>query len=314
MRKHTSLHAALLFIALLFSGSAMGNQSQNDPKAPESAQQPLQLSTELVSLDVAVFDGLGRGVLGLTRDDFEVYEDNVKQEITMFSAGDSPLVVGILLDTSGSMGRDEKLNRARAAALHFVQASLPDDEFFIVNFSSTAEVALEFSSDQAAAEAALSGAKAHGRTSLNDAVYLALQKFRDYKTARRKVILLISDGEDTSSRHSVREITKLAKESEVQVYGVGICGMDLTLSAQNTIRTLADITGGSSFLTMDTSRLVGICNWIAADLHRHYHLGYESTNRARDGKWRKIKVKLTTRDTRSSAVVRTRQGYYAPRD
>jgi Ca-activated chloride channel family protein len=249
--------------------------------------------------------------MGLTRDDFEVSENKVKQEIAFFSLDDSPLAVGLVLDSSGSMGRDYKMERARAAALHFVRTSHPDDEVFLIDFDSEAKVTLDFTSGLDAVAAALSAAQAGGRTALYDAVYLALEKLNGYRTQRRKVILLITDGADTASRRSSKDIAKLARESDVQIYAVGICGSDLTPSDLSTITNFAEVTGGRAFFTMDSRQIVGICNVIAVDLHQHYSLGYRPTNEVRDGKWRKVEVKIKPRKGQPHLVVRTRRGYYA---
>jgi Ca-activated chloride channel family protein len=289
----------------------VGQAVQIRSQQPDAEPAPVKLTTDLVSLSVSVLDDLGRPVMGLTRDDFEVSENKVKQEIAFFSLDDSPLAIGLVLDSSGSMGRDYKMERARAAALHFVRTSHPDDEVFLIDFDSEAKVTLDFTSGLDAVAAALSAAQAGGRTALYDAVYLALEKLNGYRTQRRKVILLITDGADTASRRSSKDIAKLARESDVQIYAVGICGSDLTPSDLSTITNFAEVTGGRAFFTMDSRQIVGICNVIAVDLHQHYSLGYRPTNEVRDGKWRKVEVKIKPRKGQPHLVVRTRRGYYA---
>lgn len=297
---------------LLISGFLPTGQAQNEPSRPDAEPAPIKLTTDLVSLSVSVTDGFGRPATGLTRDDFQVFENNVEQEIAFFAPDDSPLAVGLVLDSSGSMGRDDKMERARAAALHFVKTSHPDDEVFLIDFDSEAKVTLDFTLDLDAVAAALEAAEAGGRTALYDAVSLALEKLNGYRTQRRRVILLITDGMDTASRHhSSKDVRELVRESDVQIYAIGILGSDMTISSVNVIEDYAEVTGGRAFFPSDPRQMVQICYGVAVELHQQYSLGYRPTNDARDGQWRKVKVKIRPRKGQPHLVVRTRRGYYA---
>ncbi len=296
---------------LLIQGFLPGGEAQIQPQQSGTVTPQFRVNANLVSLHVSVTDNLYRPVAGLTRDDFEVFEDKVAQAISFFSLEDSPLAVGLVLDSSGSMERDIKMERARAAALHFVRTSHPDDQVFLVDFDSRAIVTLDFSSNLDALAAALAQSKAGGRTALYDAVYLALEKLNSLRTERRRVILLITDGEDTASRHSLKEVDQLAREADVQLYAVGICGMDVTPTARGAITRLAEMTGGRAFFTFDTREMVPICHGIAIELHRQYSLGYQPTNLVADGKWRRLDVKVKRREGLPRLVVRSRRGYYA---
>lgn len=297
---------------LLLTGLLLGGgQTRTFSQQPDQDSAPLRLSADLVSITVAVLDTGGRPVFGLDRDDFEIFEDKVKQDIAFFSVDSSPLAIGLVLDSSGSMAFDYKMERARASALHFVKTSHPDDDVFLVDFDSHAAVTLDFTRDWKALDAALQRVKAGGSTALYDAVYLALEKLRAYQTQRRKVILLITDGADNGSRHTAKDVERLARESGVQIYSVGICEMDPARASLDSIRNFADVTSGLSFFTMDTRQLVGICNLISANLHQQYSIGYRPANEMRDGKWRSVKVKVKKRKGLPPVVVRAKEGYYA---
>lgn len=312
MAERSRKKLVLIVFSVLLTGMLLsGGRARALPQQADRDSAPLRLSADLVSITVAVLDTFGRPVLGLDRDDFEIFEDKVKQDIAFFSVDSSPLAIGLVLDSSGSMGRDYKIERARASALHFVKTSHPDDDVFLVDFNSHAAVTLDFTRDWKALEAALEQAKAGGRTALYDAVYLALEKLRAYHTQRRKVILLITDGADNASRHTAKDVERLARESGVQIYAVGICEMDPGRESLDSIRNFADVTSGLAFFTFDTRQLVGICNLIAADLHQQYSIGYRPENEARDGKWRSVKVKVKSRKGLPRVIVRAKEGYYA---
>lgn len=286
---------------------------------PGSPQQPVAdvdtpsftVDTDLVLLNVSVTDNKGRSVAGLTADDVEVFEDKVQQEVAFFARDEKPLAQGIVLDTSGSMSMDFKIDRAQAASLHFVQTSVPEDETFLMTFSSAPELAMDFTSDLGDVADAINQSRAGGKTALYDAVYRAVEKLSNYSTSRRKVILLISDGADTTSQHSLRDVRDLVSESDVQIFSVGIMGRDLTPQAMSAIEDFAEITGGLSFFPRDPRQMVNICLGIAADLRQEYVLGYKPTNPAKDGSWREVQLKINSQPGWPKLTARTRTGYYA---
>lgn len=289
----------------------LGRAQSRAPAETDSAPQ-FQVATDVVRLAVSVTDHEGRPFTGLARNDIEVYEDKIGQEIAYFIPDRSPIAEALVLDSSGSMRQDSKMERARAAALHFVQTGHADDDVLLVDFGSEVTFKVDFTADEKSLAAALATGKPEGTTALYDAVYLALDKLNRYQTDRRKVILLISDGADTGSLYTLDDVRELARESEVQIYAVGILGQDMSPSAVSAIRELAEITGGAAFFPMSPSQMVNICHGIAVELHEQYLLAYRPTNPSRDGQWRTIQVKIKEREGRPDLVARTRKGYLAP--
>lgn len=288
------------------------NPAEKKPDESGNQSPQFRVSTDLVRLSVSVTDRSGRPFTGLTKNDIRIYEDKVEQDIQYFIPDTSPLAQGLVLDSSGSMRSDFKMDRARAAALHFVETGHPEDEVFLVTFDSRVSLRTDFTTlDRDALAVALATIEAEGRTTLYDAVYMALDKLERYPKERRKVILLITDGADTGSLYSLGDVRELARESDVQIYAVGILGRDLTPYAISAVRELAEITGGLSFFPQSPQQMVNICHGIAVEIHQQYLLAYRSTNRARDGKWRKIEVKVDKREGWPDLVTRTRKGYYA---
>lgn len=302
--------ALLVIVYLLIPGFFPEGQAQNESRqVGETAR--FRTSTDLVRLSVSVTDNRGRGVTGLTRDDIEVFEDKVEQKIDYFIPDPAPLALGLVLDSSGSMKFAFKMERARAATLHFVLTSHPDDEVFLVDFDSRASLPLDFTFDREALAGALKSVETGGKTALYDAVYLALEKLNRHRTEQRKVILLITDGADTNSRYSLKDVRELARESDVQIYAVGILGPDMTMSSIRAIEDLAELSGGQAFFPRNPRQMVDICFGIALELHQQHILGYRSTNKAHDGEWRKVTLKIKRRKGQPRLVARTRKGYYA---
>jgi Ca-activated chloride channel homolog len=280
----------------------------------EEAQQPvLRQQTSLVTLNINVLDQFHRQISGLTREHFEVYENNVKQQIEFFSDIDRPLSVGLLFDLSGSMR--PKLARAREALRAFISSSHGEDDFFLVGFNQQAQLLASFSSGDAVLNK-LSFAEAEGQTALIDAAYLGLEKMREGRYDRR-VLLLISDGQDNSSRYSHGELRKLLKESDVQIYCLGIgeegalTGGPLDRQGQELLQELAQSTGGLAFFPRTWAELEDAITRIALVLRHQYSIGYVPLNEKRDGKWRKIKVRLNAPKSLPTLYVRAKEGYFA---
>ncbi|MFQ5738221.1 MAG: VWA domain-containing protein [Acidobacteriota bacterium] len=302
----------LIFCFLFLVGWGREAEAQESMTAAGSDTASFRVNTDLVRLSVNVTDRLGRPVADLDRDDIRLFEDKVEQKVDYFIPDKTPLAVGLLLDSSSSMGHDYKMDRARAATLHFVLTSLPDDQVFLIDFGSRASLKIDFTSDHEVLRRTLEAVKSNGKTALYDAVYLGLDKLSRYRTERRKVILLITDGADTASRYTLEEVRDLARESDVQIYSVGILGRDMTQSSVYTLRELGELSGGQAFFPRAPGEMVNICFGIAVELHRQYILGYQSTNPTRDGKWRKLSLKINRRQGWPRLVARSRSGYYAP--
>ena len=280
-------------------------------------QAPSFKSTiDLVSLNVTVGDTANHYVTDLNAEDFSVYEDGVKQDLTLFNKTRLPIALSLLIDTSSSM--EEKLTTAQEAAVGFVAQLRPQDTGQIVDFDSRVEVLQGFTSDRALLERAVRQTAAGGSTSLYNAVYIVLKAFQKLRATqadeiRRQAIVLLSDGEDTSSLVTFDELEELAKRSETAIFAVGLQGREATASrgfreANFALRQLASDTGGRAFFISDIKDLAGVYAQISDELSSQYTLGYSSKNSRRDGTWRRIVVRVT----RPSVTVRTKQGYYGP--
>ena len=287
--------------------------AQTAPVPAEQGEPLMRQQTSLVTVNVNVMDQFHRQIAGLSREHFEIYENNVRQEIEFFSDEDRPLSIGILFDLSGSM--KPKLTRARQALQSFISASHQDDDFFLVGFNQHANLLATFSSGNTVLNK-LAFAEAQGQTALVDAAYLGLEKMKEGRYDRR-ALLLVSDGQDNSSRYGLGELRRLLKESDVQIYCLGISedgtlsGNLLDLQGQSTLRELAEITGGLAFFPRNWLELEDAITRIALVLRRQYSFGYVPLNEKKDGKWRKIKVRLNAPKSLPTLYVRAKTGYYA---
>ena len=273
----------------------------------------IRVKTEVISLTVTVTDPGNRLVTGLDRRHFEVYEDKVKQTIEYFKDEDAPASVGIIFDTSGSM--KGKLDRAREALRAFIRTSHDDDDFFLVGFNQRANLLAEFT-DGNTLTSKLSLVDPRGQTALYDAVYLGLEKVKQGRHQKR-ALLLISDGQDNSSRYSYNELRKALKEANVQIYCIGIVEVrraangTLDLQGQSILEEIARVTGGKAFFPRVAAELEDATTRIALELRHQYSIGYVPTNAQRDGQWHKIKVRVKPPRGLSSLIVRAKEGYYA---
>lgn len=274
---------------------------------------PLKIGTDLVSLTVTVTDPYNRLVTGLDRQHFEIFEDKVKQEIKFFNDDDSPVSLGIIFDVSGSM--KGKLDRARESLKAFIQTSHSDDDFFLVGFNQRANLISEFSDGDTLANK-LTLVDARGQTALYDAAYLGIEKVKQGRH-NRHAILMISDGQDNSSRYTYGELRKLLKEAGVQIYSIGIvelgggAGGSLDMQGQAILEEIAQVTGGKAFFPRSAAELEDATTRIALELRHQYSIGYEPTNVNRDGQWHKIKVSVKGPKGLSNLKVQHKEGYYA---
>ncbi|MCC7417615.1 MAG: VWA domain-containing protein [Acidobacteria bacterium] len=274
---------------------------------------------ELVSLNVTVTEGASsRFVTDLTQDDFEVYEDGVKQDLTFFTRSNLPIALALLLDTSASM--DAKLSTAQQAAIGFAQHLRPQDLAEVVDFDNRVNVLQVFTNDAPALEQAIRRTAAGGSTSLYNAVYIALKDLKKVTATsvadiRRQAIVLLSDGEDTSSLLPFEEVLELARRSETAIYAIGLDhsdpgagGVRSFKEAEFVLRQFAQETGGRSFFPENISDLAGVYGQISDELSSQYTVGYTSKNQKRDGAWRRVVVRIS----RPDCVARTKQGYFGP--
>ena len=290
------------------------------PSAPAAASQPTQRPSfrggvDVVSLNVTVTDQSRNYVTSLEQGDFVVFEDGVKQDVTFFNKAQLPIALSLLIDTSASM--EDKLRLAQEAAVGFVRRLKAEDMAQIIDFDNRVSILQQFTSDRAALETAIRQTVPNGSTSLHNAIYISLKELKKVRATstgdvRRQAIIVLSDGEDTSSLVPFEEVLDLAKRSEVIVYTIGIRGRDLGArgfpEAEFVLKQFAQETGGRAFFPTGATELDAIYAQIADELASQYALAYSSRNPRRDGQWRRIVV----RTTRPDLAARTKQGYFGP--
>src|SRR5262249_39520477 len=308
-RPITSLIFALSSLLVCSAGWAQQTASKT-----KTQDQTVKVDVNLVLVNVTVSDPEERMVTGLDREQFQLWEDKIEQKIEYFSAEDTPLSIGLIFDATGSMS--DKISTARDAATTFLKTGNPEDDYFLVTFSQRAQLAQDFTTDITRLQNRLLFTPAKGLTPLFDAVYLGLDKMKSASNKRR-ALLLITDGEDNHSRYSFADIKEFAKERDVQIFAIGIVNPSGELSMGKTgraiIEDLVDITGGRAFFPDSVHELEDICTKIAVELKNQYVLGYHSKNEAKDGKWRKIRLKVNPPKGISNLSVRAKSGYYAER-
>ncbi|HWQ33299.1 MAG TPA: VWA domain-containing protein [Blastocatellia bacterium] len=302
-----------LTLATVLSRTGPGQQPRTafTPSAPGDDGR-VAISTEVISVTVSITDTHGRFITGLPRDAFQVYEDKVVQEVSFFSAQDAPASIGVVFDLSGSM-QGEKIRRARAALRQFIQTSHPDDEYSLIGFSDRAQVLLENTSDSEALLNRLAGIQPGGDTALYDAVGLGLGQVSQGKWPKRALII-ISDGEDNNSRLTLKKIRQMVKEADVLIYGILIREYVPRGLGDLVMDELSRISGGRYFLADGPEQMTEAFDRIALELRQQYSIGYVPTRFVADGKWRRIRVRVTPPPDNSKIVVRAREGYYAVAD
>ncbi|HET9216735.1 MAG TPA: VWA domain-containing protein [Terriglobia bacterium] len=302
--------AVFVFAILTCALSAQQQSSSPQQQEPKVSAHSVKVDVDLVLANVTVTLRDGRFVTGLEKENFKLTEDKVPQDIVYFSSEDIPVSVGIILDVSGSM--KDKLKTAVEAAVTFMKGGSPDDEYFLVEFADKPTDITDFTNDIAKIQNRFIVSKAKGRTALYDAVYMGLTKLEQGNNAKR-ALLLITDGEDNRSRYTFSNVREFVKEKDVQMYAIGITngwGDAAAEQGRALLRDLAAISGGNSFFPSSVYNLEEICRNIAKELKYQYVLGYHSTNQAKDGEWRKIKV--TAELPNNKLTVRSKQGYYGP--
>jgi len=341
MRLLKSKAAAAFFAAVITITPGVAAQSgraaqQNPQQASRQEKDKrddaaIRIDTDLVTLTATVTDGRGRFAANLRQSDFTVYENGVKQELAYFKTGDQvPISLGVLFDTSGSMV--DKIDDVRDAVGHFVESVSPGDEIFLIRFSSDAELAQDFTDDRGRILRAIDRLNPRGSTALYDAILMGLQLVAEGKHNRR-ALMLVTDGNDTSSSVDLATTLNLARESEVIIYALGIGhgergsfghgghGRGVIFGRQSrdevdmkALRQLAEATGGEAF-HLENAHAGGrdlvdeAAAQVAAELKRQYLLGYYPSNTRKDGAFRQIKVEVADKSLRA----RAKRGYYAPR-
>ncbi len=290
--------------------------------APLLAQIPqrpptFEVGIEIINLNLSVTDARNNFVTDLGEKDFSVFEDGIRQDLSLFTHENLPISMAVLIDVSASM--DEKLPQARAAAARLLKTLREEDAAQVVQFNDRATVLQDFTSDHALLVAAVNRTLASGPTALHNALYIALKELGKQKKAtevRRRAVILLTDGEDTASLVSDEQVLELARKTEINIYAISLRPnrpQDRTRQAfsqaEYLLTALTRDTGGRVFFPNSLSELDSVYDRIAEELRTQYSLGYVSSNRRKDGKWRRIVVRIPSRD---ELQVRHKLGYYAP--
>jgi Ca-activated chloride channel homolog len=270
-----------------------------------------KIGVDTVFVKVSVTDPLNRYVTGLEKEHFKVFEDKVEQIITHFNQQSAPISAGIVFDVSGSMKDNSNIKKAKSAILRFLQSRNPEDEYFLITFNHNINLIQALSNESTSLENDVAFQKPGGRTALYDAIYMGLDQVNSGKN-EKKALILISDGEDNSSRYSPGEVREFARECDVQIYGIGEQG-NLGYG-QDEIENIASLTGGRAFFPNNFNELDYYIDLIHAELRNQYVLGYIPTNNAHDGKWRRIRVKLDAPQGLPKLSIHAREGYNAPKN
>jgi Ca-activated chloride channel family protein len=323
--------AGFLFLAVFFFSSIGIAQNLPPSAAPVPPPPPadttpgqqqdqshrIKTSVDLVVLHVSVSDETGQFVSDLKQDDFRVFEDKIEQKISVFTRADIPVTMGLVIDNSGSMR--EKREQVNAAAMTFVRTSNPQDEAFVVNFNDEyyLDTDGEFTNDQKNLDQALSRIDTRGSTALFDAVIGSLDHLkRGHKDKR--VLLVITDGDDDASRKTLAETMKAAAQSNATIYAIGVFSEDdrkndkkMVRKSKKELTALAEVTGGMAYFPDTLDQVTPVCEQVARDIRNQYTVGYYPTNTAKDGTFRNVQLQLLQPRGHGKLSVRTRTGYYA---
>jgi Ca-activated chloride channel homolog len=320
----------VLFIFLLLIGIVIWNFPElavAQSLAPEDVKQDspgrilqhgqsFHIDVELALVNVTVTDPHNRLITGLESDNFRLFENNVEQEIQYFSSEDVPISIGVIFDLSGSMAN--KVGKAKEAALEFFKTANPQDEFFLVSFNEHAELVSAFTNRAEDLQSRLLSASAKGSTALLDAIYLGLREMSTARNAKR-ALLIISDGGDNHSRYNEKDVKRLVREADTQLYAVGMFDplnyrsrTPEELNGPSLLSDLTELTGGRAFDVENVNELPDVAAKIGAELRNQYILGYRPSNKSHDARWRKIKVKLRAPKGLPPLSIYAKTGYYAP--
>lgn len=309
----------ILGCLLIVSTTALFGAQQEKPattQAPQEKPQVFRAGIEVVSLNVTVTDAQGRYITDLEQGDFSVFEDGAKQELTYFNRTNLPIALSLLIDSSASM--EQRMENAQEAAIGFARRIRQNDLAQVVDFDSRVEIKLGFSNKVEELETAIRTTSSGGSTALHNAVYISLKELAKIKAknpeeVRRQAIIVLSDGEDTSSLVSFEEVLELAKRSETAIYTIGLQPRETSAlrgfrEAEFVLRQLAQETGGRAYFAQKVEALKDVYAQIADELSSQYSMGYASKNPKRDGAFRRVLVQVA----RPSTTARTKRGYYGP--
>jgi len=301
-------HFGLLAAALPLLLAGQGSEPRFRPAS-------LRVESDLVLINTLVTDPRGRPITGLGASQFHLFEDGREQTIKSCSSEDVPVSIGLVLDTSGSMG--DKIELLKNAAIQFVRAANPADEYFIVQFQSRPEIVVPFTTETDRLLGFISGIKAGGSTALFDAIHLAINEMRRARYAR-KAVLIVTDGMDNHSRHTERATKRLISEVGFPMYGINVwqpqrSGNRYAIQRQDpaTLETLLPPTGGRVYAVRDLRKLTLTTDLISQEIRYEYVLGYSPPNTTLDGKFHKVTVQVESL-LGQRLRISSRRGYYAP--
>jgi VWFA-related protein len=308
---------ACALAALLGAVALSGQQGRPaNPRPPEDTGTVIRSDVRLVVLHTTVVDKNGHLVTNLPQDVFTVYENGVQQQIRKFQREDVPVSMGLVVDNSGSM-RDKRA-KVEAAALALVKDSNPEDEVFIVNFNDEAFMDLprskDFTSDIKEMEEALTRIDSRGGTAMREAIRMSIDWLQEKAHKDKKVLVVITDGNDNSSVVSLEDLVKAAQQSGVLLYSVGLLSEEErreATRARRALESLAAATGGETYFPKELSEVDRIAHQVARDIRNQYTIQYTPSNAAMDGGYRQIRVAV---NAAGHPTARTRSGYYATPD
>jgi Ca-activated chloride channel family protein len=296
--------------------AASGREVGQAVAAPQPQDKVFRAGVEMVSLNVTVVNSAGQYVTDLTQEEFGVFEDGAKQELTYFNRTNLPIALSLLIDSSASM--EQRMENAQEAAIGFASKIRPQDLAQVVDFDTRVEIRQTFTNKIEELDRAIRNTSSGGSTALHNAVYISLKELAKIKAknpeeVRRQAIVVLSDGEDTSSLVSFEEVLELAKRSETAIYTIGLQPRETTAlrgfrEAEFVLRQLAQETGGRAFFAKQVEELKDVYGQIADELSSQYSMGYSSKNPRRDGAFRRLVVQVA----RPNVTTRTKRGYYGP--
>jgi Ca-activated chloride channel homolog len=330
-KKNPATGTRVLFVPVLLSlvfglatstvGTSASAQSAvlSDRKHDTRGQQirpgeSVHADVDLALVNVSVTDAHDRPVTSLQRNSFRIFEDNIEQEVVNFSSEDVPVSIGVIFDLSGSIAK--KFSYAKQAAVQFFKTVNPDDEGFLIGFSTHADLLSPFTNNIEELQNRLLTVSPSGSTALLDGLYLGINEMRNARNAKR-ALLIISDGGDNHSRYTEADIKRLVREADIQLYAIDLLESGYhrrTLTEVNgpvLLGELTELTGGRDFTVRNPNELSRIAATIGTELHSQYILGYQPSNKARDTRWRKIAVKVRSLDGPQQFSVHAKKGYYA---
>jgi Ca-activated chloride channel family protein len=303
------------------AATSQGTEPAGAEAAPETGTKALKIhpgsfirmDVNMVLVPVTITDPMNRLVTGLEKEDFQIYENSNEQKIESFACEDAPVTIGIIFDLSGSMS--SKLVRAKDAILQFIKTANPQDEFFVIGFNDRPELIEDFTASVDEIQARLALVQAGHRTALLDAIYFGVEKMKDAHH-ERKALLVVSDGGDNRSRYTEGEVRAEVRESDTEIYSIGIFDQYAPTPEERTgpqlLEDLSDSTGGRLFRVDDIDEMSDIAEKISNELRNQYVIGYKPKDLGHDGKWRKVKVRVNPPPGLPPLSVYARSGYYSP--